>query len=222
MLERSFTDEGIPLLTVAADASPRPAVLFYHGLQSDKETHRKELHDLAARGFLAVGVDAVGHGVRRMDDLSGFLNRGPLREQVAQLLEPATAEVPRLVDYLIAEGCAPVGIAGISFGGMLAFGAVQREPRLRAAVAILGDPRWCEPDPARFAGTALFAWNASRDQHVDPAPAREFLAELQRTHPAGHYAYREFPRSDHFMEPEEWNAGWAATLDWFSAHLRAS
>lgn len=221
MIEQRFNFAGIPLLTLAEEPGSRPAVLFYHGLQSDKETHRKELESLAARGFLAVGVDATGHGERRMPELSPFLNRGELMTQVAKLLRPSVEEVPLLVDYLLAEGHGPIGLAGISFGGMLAYGAAAREPRLRAVVAILGDPRWCEPDRADYARTPLFAWNGGRDQHVDPRGSREFIADLQRAYPEGRFAYREYAASDHFMEPEDWNDGWARTLAWFERHLTA-
>jgi hypothetical protein len=195
-------------------------VLFYHGLHSDKDTHRKELESLAAHGFLAVGVDAVGHGERRIPDLSSFLNRDELMTQVAKLLRPSVEEVPLLVECLAAEGHSPIGLGGISFGGMLAFAAVAREPRLAAAVAILGDPRWCRPDPSAYAGTPLFAWNGGRDQHVDAAGAREFIRELQQLHPKGRFEYREYPQSDHFMEPDDWTDGWSRTLSWFEQHLR--
>jgi len=220
MIERRYRFAGIPLLTIAADAAPRPVVLFYHGLHSSKETHRKELEDLARRGFLAVGVDAVGHGERCIDDLYAFLNCGELRRQVSKLLRPTMEELPLLVDHLIAQGYGPVGLAGISFGGMLAFGAVPREPRVRAVVAILGDPRWCAPDPSAFAHTPLLAWNGGRDQHVDPTGAREFVSELRRRNPDGAFEYREYLESDHFMQPKDWNDGWNATLAWFEQHLR--
>ena len=220
MIERSFTFAGIPLLTLAESAGPRAAVLFYHGLHSEKATHRKELDSLAARGFLAVGVDAVGHGERRIVDLSAFLNRDELMTQFTKLLRPSVEEVPLLVDYLISEGHGPIGLAGISFGGMLAFGAAAREPRLAAAVAILGDPSWCRPDPAQYVGAPLFAWNGGRDQHVAPAGAREFVRELQQLHPSGRFEYREYPNSDHFMEPNDWDDGWARTLSWFEEHLK--
>jgi hypothetical protein len=222
MIERRFHFAGIPLLTLAEDGGPRPAVLFYHGLHSDKETHRKELEGLAARGFLAVGVDAIGHGERRIADLSAFLNREALMTQVAKLLRPTVAEVPLLVHHLTSEGHGPVGLAGISFGGMAAFGAVACEPQLRAVVAILGDPTWCEPDLEDYARTPLFAWNGGRDQHVNPRCARELLAKLRGESPDGPFKYREYPNSDHFMEPADWEDGWTQTLAWFDQHLRAA
>lgn len=206
----------------AQDATPRPAVLFYHGLHSDKHTHRKELEALADRGFLAVGVDAVGHGERKIEDLSAFVNSGELLAQISKLLWPSVAEVPILLDHLTSLGHGPFGLAGISFGGMLAYGAAAAEPRLHAVVAILGDPQWCNPKPAELDHVALFAWNAGRDQHVDPRGSRELLTALRARDPGGQFEYREYPRSDHFMEPDEWNDGWSATLDWFERYLKGS
>lgn len=216
---RSFTFAGIPLLAVAHDSSPRPAVLFYHGLHSDKETHRKELDEIARRGFLAVGVDAVGHGQRRMPDLAGFLGRGELMEQVSKLLRPSLEEVPLLLDFLSAEGYGPFGLAGVSFGAMLAYGVIPREPRLKAVAAILGDPTWCHPQAEEYQNTALLAWNGGQDQHVDARGAREFLGELSRRFPERRFQYQEYPESDHFMLPQDWNHGWERTLWWFEEHL---
>lgn len=221
-MERSFPFAGVPLLALAHDASPRPAVLFYHGLHSDKETHRKELEDLARRGFLAVGVDAVGHGQRRMPDLAGFLARGPLLEQASKLLRPTLAEVPLLVDFLEAEGYGPIGLAGVSFGAMLAFAAAALESRLQAVVPILGDPSWqAELRPDDLRETALLAWNAGADVHVDPRGARELLQQLQQRYPGRPFQYLEYPESDHFMRPQDWEHGWERTLWWFEEHLRS-
>jgi hypothetical protein len=59
---------GVPVLLVrpVAARGPLPTVLWFHGLAADKEVHLPELHRFAATGLLAVGVDAVGHGERRL------------------------------------------------------------------------------------------------------------------------------------------------------------
>lgn len=63
---------GAPALLVhrsdAQAASRRGTVLLYHGLGVDKHCHLHELKSLARAGFLAVGVDNVGHGERRYPD----------------------------------------------------------------------------------------------------------------------------------------------------------
>jgi len=222
LFERAFSYCGIPLLALARDSKPRPTVLFYHGLHTNKETHRKELEGLADRGFLALGVDAAGHGQRKMPDLRGFVNRGGLLPQASKLLRPTLEEIPMLLDFLESEGYGPFGLCGISFGGMLAYAAPQRESRLRAVAAILGDPSWCHPHAhlACYAEVALLAWNGGRDIHVDPGPARHWIDHLQTTYPKGRYEYREYAGSDHFMQPEDWQHGWNRTLDWFEHSLR--
>lgn len=221
MYERSFSFGGIPLLALARDGRPRPCVLFYHGLHTDKETHRRELESLAGRGFLALGVDAVGHGQRRMPDLKGFIQRGELLTQATKLLRPTLEEIPLLVDFLEAEGYGPFGLAGISFGAMLAFAAPPREARLRSVAAVLGDPSWCHPHAhlGSYEQVALLAWNGGQDVHVDSGPARHWIEHLQHTFPRGRYEYREFADSDHFMRPEDWEQGWNRTLQWFEETL---
>lgn len=205
--------DEVPVLEVVPEGDPRATVLVYHGLTACKETQRKELHDLAFAGYRAVGVDAVGHGERRRP--------GPgTHREVIEIVDATAAEVPRLLDRL---GEGPFAIAGISMGGYVTFAAASREPRLRTAVSILGCPDWTvrgalPPDlasrsphlrPEGFAHCRVFAWNAGRDVHVPPGPAREFLARLP-----GRHLYLEYPESEHFMREADWEDGWARTLSW--------
>lgn len=212
MYAREFWLRDIPLLALADRPNgPYPGtVLLYHGLKADKSTHRKELEQLAGRGFLAIGVDAHGHGQRATPgDTRGFL----------ELIRPTVAEIPGLVEGLASmEQTGPFGITGISMGGYVAFAAPQVSDRLRAVVPILGSPRWEGSDdsphlhPERYRSTALFAWNAGQDVNVPPGPARELVTRIGQT-------YREYPESDHFMRAQDWEDGWQRTLDWFQAHL---
>ena len=91
---------------------------------------------------------------------------------------------------------------------------------LRAAVAILGDPSWCKPDVREFANTPLLRLERRDAISMSIASgARDFMRQLKCEYPTGHFEYREYPRSDHFMEPDEWDDGWNATLEWFAKHL---
>ncbi len=58
---------GVPVLMAAPalDGAPFPTVLWFHGFRADALAHAGELERLASAGFLAVGIDAVGHGARR-------------------------------------------------------------------------------------------------------------------------------------------------------------
>ncbi len=210
MFTRSFFLDAVPLLAMAEQPhGPYPGtVLLYHGLKADKSTHRKELTQIAERGFLAIGVDAHGHGERKTEG-QGFL----------ELVRPTVAELPMLIERLSQmEDTGPFGVTGISMGGYIAFAAPRATRRVRAVVPILGSPVWPDSDdsphlePEAYQGVALFAWNAGQDVNVPPGPAREFTRAIGQT-------YREYPKSDHFMRPKDWEDGWRRTLDWFGAHL---
>lgn len=218
-----------PLLLAVPSGVPRPmpAVLWFHGLSVDKETHRKELEQIARAGFLAVGVDAAGHGERRLPDLDARIDVS--REETIRfmlgLVEQTAREVPAIVRALVEGGLADaerVSAAGISMGGYLLYRSVITTPSLRAAVAILGSPEWPEGDsPHRhldaFRRIALLSITAEHDENVPPAPARELhrrLGESDRTR------YVELPGAVHLMSAEDWERTMDETLRWLSTHNR--
>ncbi|MGZ8797998.1 MAG: alpha/beta hydrolase family protein [Thermoanaerobaculia bacterium] len=201
VLEKKFGD--VPVLLIAESLQrPLPAVLWYHGLTASKEANRKELEQIAREGFLAVAVDAVGHGARR------DTRERPFRD----LVHESVAEVPSLIDALVAGGHADekrIGIAGVSFGGFILYRALNIEPRLRAAVALVGSP----PKEMRPPSAALLSITAERDERVPPNHAREFHQSL----PADErFRYIELPGAQHIMTGEQWNAAMSAMLDWLS------
>jgi dienelactone hydrolase len=217
---REFWLHEIPLLAMAERShGPYPGtVLLYHGLKADKGTHRKELEQLARSGFLAIGVDNHGHGQRALPDLAAFM-AGDTHQNFLKLVRPTVAEIPFLIERLAAmEDTGPFGLTGISMGGYVAFAAPLATKRLKAVVPILGSPLWQESTdsphlhPDGFKDVALFAWNAGCDVNVLPGPARDFTREIGQT-------YVEYPESDHFMRPEDWEDGWQRTLEWFQTHL---
>ncbi|HEX8362539.1 MAG TPA: alpha/beta fold hydrolase [Longimicrobium sp.] len=220
-----------PLLLAVPPGVPRPmpAVLWFHGLSVDKETHRKELEQIARAGFLAVGVDAAGHGERRLPDLDARIDVS--REETIRfmlgLVEETAREVPAIVRALMEEGLADPGrvaAVGISMGGYLLYRSVVEEPSLRAAVAILGSPEWPEGDsPHRhldaFRRTALLSITAEHDENVPPGPARALhrrLGESVRAH------YLELPGAVHLMCAEDWERTMDETLRWLALHNRIS
>lgn len=205
---------------------PLPAVLWFHGLTAGKATHRPELAALAEAGFLAVGIDSVGHGERRLPDFEERFSGTPEENdhQFYSLVAATVAEVPGIVDLLCGAGLADearIGVAGVSMGGMITYGATVADPRIRAAVALLASPEW--PHPAsphreidRFFPTALFSITAGQDETVPPAAARAFHADLEeRYRPSPErLRYVEIEGSLHMMTPADWawsireSAGW--------------
>lgn len=210
----------------ASGRLPLPTVLWFHGFTAGKATHRPELAAFAEAGFLAVGIDAAGHGERRLADFEAhFSGTEEENDRAFYALVAATAaEVPVIIDLLCAAGLADearIGAAGVSMGGMVTYGATALDPRIRAAVALLASPEW--PHPAsphleidRFFPTALLSITAERDETVPPAAAHAFhgeLADRYRQHPE-RLRYVELENSFHMMTPEDWvwsireSAGW--------------
>lgn len=223
---------GVPLLLAfppAGDA-PHPAVLWFHGFGVDKEVHRKELEQLARAGFLAVGVDAAGHGERRLPDLDAR-QAAPHDEALRTMIDLAAQtadEVPSIVRALADGGLADaerVGVVGVSMGGYVVYQAVLVEPSIHAAVAILGSPEWPEGDsPHRhlngFRHTALLSITAERDKNVPPAAARELHRRLAMTHPEASQKYVELAGAVHLMSEEHWKQAMDETLRWLTRHLQ--
>lgn len=233
--DRRYTLDGIPVRLVHRDsperAGVRGTVLVHHGLGGSIDGQTKELVTLAERGFLAVGVDNVGHGARAWPDLEARLSGPGVEEEFLGAVYDTAAELPRLVDALLARGWAHesgLGQTGISMGGFVSYRARLEEPRLVALCPVLGTPRWKrfeDLEPARFAEAfapvALLAQNAGADVNVPPEDAREFhemLRPLYLAHPE-RLDYVEFPDCEHFMPEDEWNRLWANVLDWFERFL---
>lgn len=218
---------GVPVRLVhrGDPGATRGAVLFYHGLFAEIAGQTKELVSLADHGYLAVGVDAVGHGVRRWPDLEARLAAGGRGDVVfGEVVGSSLQEVPGLLDALLAGDMARPGrlaVAGISMGGYIAYGAAARVPRFEACLPILGSPRWGIPGspaeaPDAFYPVALLAQNAGADQNVPPDAAREFT-EVLRPRYAGapeRLRYVEYPGCGHFMPEAEWERLWTRAVAW--------
>lgn len=239
MQEARFHLNSVPLLCLGDPDNCRGTVLVYHGLTAGKDTQEKELRSLAQRGFLAIGVDAVGHGERRFLDLESRLEGPDYHLEFLQMVRSTVAEIPPLVSQLRERfpRAGRFGLTGISMGGYIAFAAAVNQEYLEAVAPILGSPDWAARSPLPlpselfqesphhtpewFNPTALLIQNAGRDEHVDPRPAREFVREA-RTYYAAYperIAYYEYPDSGHFMKEEDWNALWERTVGWFERFL---
>ncbi len=206
----------------------RGVVLVYHGLYADKETQRKELNSLGEAGFLAVGVDAVGHGERRHGDLPDRMRTDERKRYFLDLVRASTEEIPGLVQALrglMKEECG-FGITGISMGGYIAYGAALQEKSLKACVPILGSPDWGGKNSPHhrsqeFWPVALLAHNAGQDKNVPPQQSAQFVEKLRPFYKddPGRCAYFEYPESDHFMREQDWHLLWQRTVHWFERHL---
>jgi dienelactone hydrolase len=225
----------VPAL-VAARAAPEEAaargtVLVYHPLGKAKELHAADLGLLADAGFLAIAVDAIAHGERRVADGWRRFMADPMGS-LLEVVSATAAEVPGLVDDLVARGWAApgrVGIAGVSLGGFVAYAAAVADRRIAAAVAIAGSPRWgADPrsphrHPDRFPPLALLSITASDDPLVPPAHARALHRELEPRYAATpeRLGYVELPGETHWMSDAAWRRARDEAARWFGRFLGA-
>lgn len=231
---------GAPALLIGKGPPYRGTVLLYHGLSSSKETQEKELEQLAGRDFLAVGIDAVGHGDRRYADFEQRMDSDRWYLEMLGMVQETAREVPSVIAHLreLSGELGEVALTGISMGACIVYSALAHQDLpVKAAVPILGSPDWSMggrrplPEkwrarsphlrPERMAPLPMLIQNAGKDQHVSPEPAREFAAQLRPHYQSCPHRleYVEYPESDHFMRPQDWETMWDRTMHWCAHYL---
>jgi uncharacterized protein len=224
---------GIPVRIVTRTTAPRGSVLFYHGFMSSIDQQSNELISLAENHYIAIGVDAVGHGHRRTTDFERrFSRENPNHEEnYRQLLKECIEEIPSLIDALLEERLIKldsIALAGISMGGYICFGACLAEPRIKVLLPILGSPNWDESSAdsphersSLFSPRAILIQNAGQDTNVAPDHARAFANALKPFYKScpQRLRYHEFPESSHFMREHDWNELWQNVLSWLDRFI---
>ena len=233
---------GAPTLLTSRHAPEVAArhgtVLVYHGFGGDKLGLGDLSGALADAGFLAVRVDNVGHGERRRPDWDEVFSEKRWAEaedateaEFLTLLRATAAEVPAIVDELVALGWVHegrLGITGRSMGGEISYAAVVNEPRIRAAAPMVGSPEWTLPWPdsphrhaERFYPVPILSHSAELDEYVPATYIRDFrdrLAPLYAQSPE-RLRYIEYPGVGHFLTPELWRETYRRVVAWFARWL---
>lgn len=231
----SFHLNGVPLLLVSAgaptDAARRGTVLLIHGLGANKEGNRLELDRLAQAGFLAIGLDAFGHGERRYDDFDARFNRPDREHRFIETVVATVNEIPALVEALKQSGLAhdgAVGLMGISMGGFIGYGAAAKRA-VDALVALISSPVWKVDVPEHpirhlpaFFPTAVLSIVAGKDDLVDARLVKGFHDRLATEYQGSpsRQALEVFLESGHHMRQEDWDAAMAKTTEWFRRFLK--
>ena len=181
---------GVFLKSAAANGR-RPVVIFLHGTGSRKEEFRPLMRTFADRGFATAAIDARHHGSR----IAPTHGSGNAQYFAAMLetfrtgkgrpyLYDTVWDVMRLIDYLETRADVDskrIGVMGISKGGTEAYLAAAVDPRIAAAVPIIGVQgfRWALDNNQWQARVSMFAPavdGAARDEgvSVDAAFVRRF------------------------------------------------
>lgn len=129
-----------------ADGKKHPAVIALHGTGGNKEGMTGILEKLAAKGFVAISIDAPWHGKRA----EGRPGAETYQRKIAQAFADQKShpfyydsvwDVMRLVDYLqTRDDVDPkrIGLMGISKGGIETYLTAAIDPRIAAAVPVIG------------------------------------------------------------------------------------
>lgn len=224
---------------LAEDRARQGTILFYHGFGESKESYVTVLSRLAEAGFLAVGVDGIGHGERRYPDFDErfppfephLMGNMQLEAAFLSVVRATVQEVPLIIDTLIERGWAHperIGISGHSFGGFVTYAAIVDDKRIQVAAPVFGSPQWKLPWPDsphlhidQFFPTALLSQIAGKDTRVLPGFARELhhrLASYYKQAPERLH-YLEYPNAYHELSEEDWEQAWNAVVRWFETFL---
>jgi dienelactone hydrolase len=125
----------------------QPAVIVLHGTGGSKDGMAARLRVLAARGFVALAIDGRYHGERTGKAADGLppyqaaILRAYRTGRERPFLFDTVWDVMRLIDYLETRADIDprrIGVTGISKGGMETYLAAAVDPRIAAAVPLIG------------------------------------------------------------------------------------
>jgi dienelactone hydrolase len=183
-------DEPVPaLLWYPKGKPPLPVVLFVHGLGGSKDGYEKRMRELAGKGFFVVAIDAHLHGERKVPGMF-FKNLGQLGDDYSiwvhqSAIAHTSRDISRIIDSLSARPEVDrerIGLVGISMGSCTCLVTAWREPRIDAAVCLIGavdhwyDVTKTPPGPEQDAKRAALSPRVR--QLVDSVNSRERMNAL--------------------------------------------
>ncbi|CAA7025939.1 unnamed protein product [Microthlaspi erraticum] len=137
----------LPLLILSLKESGeerRPAIVFMHGTNTNKEWLRPWLEAYASRGYIAIGLDSRYHGERANNSKTAYrdaLISSWRNGKTMPFIFDTVWDLIKLAEYLTErEDIDPkrIGITGISLGGMHAWFAAAADTRYSVAVPLIG------------------------------------------------------------------------------------
>lgn len=130
-------------LLIRPKAVERPAViLFLHGLGGSKNDTRLAAPLAVPHGYAVLGLDAALHGDRRVEG-QGVFSPDLMRTKAAFV--QSIVDYRRALDYLATRGdvrADKVGLVGASMGAIMGTILTAVEPRVAAALLLVGGGDW--------------------------------------------------------------------------------
>ena len=200
-------------------------------MSASKDIQLAELESLASNGFLAVGIDNVGHGDRQYTDFDARFsedNQNRL-QNIINAVNATADEIGLIIDYLVSNKIAnesSIGIAGISMGAFIAYKIPTLDHRVKTISAILGSPEHSFTNMNNYVkqydSISLLSQNAAKDNLVSPCKARNLHHKLKKSFKNYNerFKYIEYQNSGHFMEEADWIQCWDLNLEWFKKMLQ--
>jgi dienelactone hydrolase len=219
--------------------APRPALVLLHGYSHSKAAMYNQALRAAQLGFVAVGIDAWGHGERA---------QGPFTRQLPEranfLLRVLKETGEDLLGVLEALEARPevrpeaLGLVGVSMGGMITHYALTLTDRVRAAVTLIASAEWewieqttTEPELREFASAsaplahveryppaALLLLNGAQDDVIPVATARRTYERLRPAYQddQARLQLKIYPDAGHRVTVEMTRDGVAWLQEWLA------
>ncbi|AVI40464.1 alpha/beta fold hydrolase [Bacillus pumilus] len=119
---------------------PLPLVFFIHGFTSAREHNLHFAFHLAEKGMRVILPDCAYHGVR-----SENLSLEELASRFWEIVLNEIREIDILKTYFQEKQLIEadlIGVAGTSMGGITTFGALAKHDWIKAAVSLMGSPKY--------------------------------------------------------------------------------
>ncbi|WP_027408954.1 esterase [Anoxybacteroides tepidamans] len=137
------TIANVPVLHVVKEERKNetlPLIMFVHGFTSAKEHNLHFGYLLAEAGYRVILPDALYHGEREQN-----LTAQQLQLSFWNIVVQTIREIEQIKGELCERNLVEkdrIGIAGTSMGGIVTFGALAVYPWIKAAVSLMGSPRY--------------------------------------------------------------------------------
>jgi alpha-beta hydrolase superfamily lysophospholipase len=156
-----FDDSGVEIHGWSSNpcgGAPRPVVVLAHQMCKDHAEWSDWVTELGNRGIATFAIDLRGHGASKKwksgetHDLCKEIGDDAAQPLYAGMVDDVTAAVKVARTQL---GAPAVAVVGSSIGANSALVTAERDPEIRAVVALSPgvDYRGIKPDPSKVTGT---------------------------------------------------------------------